>query len=123
MKVEILIVRNRDFTMLIIGIILGAAVVVFMIQNLASVSISFLAWQFDGSLALIVILAILLGMVISWLLSIPDMFRISNLRSHNRRLEQDLEAHKQKLSETQQKLVQAQQTVTEEKTIVIEERL
>ncbi len=105
--------------MFIIGIILGAGVVVFILQNLASVSVTFLGWQFDGSLAVIVILAVLMGMVISWLLAIPDMLRLSDLKSHNKKLQKDLDVHKQKLSETEGKLSQAQTPVIE-KTIIVD---
>ena len=104
--------------MFIIGIILGAAVVVFMLQNIAPVAVAFLGWQFEGSLALIVILAVLVGMIISWLLAIPDMLRLSDLKSHNKKLEKDLELHKQKLSETQGKLSQAETPVIVENTVI-----
>ncbi len=106
--------------MFIIGSILGAAVVVFILQNITPVSVSFLSWQFDGSLAVIVILAVLAGMVISWLLSIPDMLKISDLKSHNKKLQKDLEIHKQKLSETEGKLSQAETPVVVEKTVIVE---
>jgi lipopolysaccharide assembly protein A len=103
--------------MFIIGIILGAGVVVFVLQNVAAVSVSFLSWQFDGSLALIVILAILLGMIISWLLAIPDLLRLSDLKSHNNKLQKDLDVNRQKLSETQGKLTQAETPV-----VVVEQK-
>lgn len=101
--------------MFIIGIILGAGVVVFVLQNVAAVSVSFLSWQFDGSLALIVILAILLGMIISWLLAIPDLLRLSDLKSHNNKLQKDLDVNRQKLSETQGKLTQAETPIVVER--------
>jgi lipopolysaccharide assembly protein A len=103
--------------MFIIGIILGAGVVVFVLQNIAPVSVAFLSWQFDGSLALIVILAILLGMIISWLLAIPDLLRLSDLKSHNNKLQKDLDVHRQKLSETEGKLSQAETPV-----VVVEQK-
>ena len=107
--------------MFIIGSILGAGVVIFMLQNISSVSVAFLGWQFEGSLALIVILAVVVGMVISWLLAIPDMLRLSDLKSNNNKLQKDLELHKQKLSETEGKLSQAETPVVVEKTVIVEE--
>jgi putative membrane protein len=107
--------------MFIIGSILGAGVVIFMLQNISSVSVAFLGWQFEGSLALIVILAVVVGMVISWLLAIPDMLRLSDLKSNNKKLQKDLELHKQKLSETEGKLSQAETPVVVEKTVIVEE--
>lgn len=104
----------------IIGIILGAIVVIFMVQNIIPVSVVFLGWHVDGSLAFIILLAILAGMLISWLLSIPDLLRLSDLRTHNKRLQNDLDAHRQKLAETQGKLEQAETPVVVEKTVVID---
>jgi lipopolysaccharide assembly protein A len=97
--------------MFIIGIILGAGVVVFVLQNIAPVSVAFLSYQFEGSLAVIVILAILLGMIISWLLAIPDLLRLSDLKSHNNKLQKDLDHNRAKLSETEGKLSQAETPV------------
>lgn len=105
----------------IIGIILGAVVVVFILQNIAPVSVVFLGWNLDGSLAVIVLLAIVAGMLISWLLSIPDLLRLSDLKSHNKRLQKDLDAHKQELDVTKGKLEQAETPVVVEKTVIIEE--
>ncbi len=106
--------------MFIIGSILGAAVVVFILQNTATLSVMFLSWRFEGSLAIIVILAVLAGMIISWLLAIPDMLRISDLRTHNKRLQKDLEVHKQKLSETEGKLSEAKEPIVIEKTVIVD---
>jgi lipopolysaccharide assembly protein A len=106
--------------MFIIGIILGSAVIVFLLQNIVPVSVSFLAWQFDGSLAIIVILAVVIGMIISWLLAIPDMLRLSDLKSHNKRLQKDLDIHRQKLSETEGKLSQVKEPVVVERTVIVE---
>lgn len=106
--------------MFLIGILLGAIVVIFVLQNIASVSVAFLAWRFDGSLAIIVLLAVLAGMIVSWLLAIPDMLRLSDLRSNNKKLQKDLEVHKQKLAETEGKLSQAETPVITEKTVIVD---
>ena len=95
--------------MFIVGLILGVIVVIFVLQNVIPVSVVFLGWHFNGSLALILLLAILLGMVISWLLSLPDMLKLSDLMSHNKRLQKDLEIHRQKLTETEEKLAPHEQ--------------
>lgn len=108
--------------MFIIGILLGALVVVFVLQNIAAVSVSFLAWQLDGSLAVIVLIAVLVGMIISWLLAIPDMLRLSDLKSHNKKLQKDLDIHRQKLSETEGKLIQAETPIVIEKTVIVEDQ-
>jgi putative membrane protein len=108
--------------MFIIGSILGAAVVVFVLQNITPVSVQFLSWHFDGSIAFIVILSVLAGAIISWLLSIPALFKLSNLENHNKRLQKDLDAHRQKLSETEGKLAEAKEPIVIEKTVIVEQK-
>lgn len=82
----------------IIGLVLGAAVVLFVLQNIIPITVSFLAWQFEGSLAFILILAVIAGMLISALLSIPELIqkemRLSHFKKHTKALEDELEVHK-----------------------------
>ena len=42
---------------LILGFLLGAAALLFALQNTAIVALSFLGWQFESSLAVVIILA------------------------------------------------------------------
>ncbi len=49
-------------------IIIAVVVIVFLIQNALPVTVTLLAWHFDASLAMVVILSVLLGMVIMALL-------------------------------------------------------
>jgi len=44
-------------------ILLAAAVVVFCLQNLANVSVSFLGWKLDAPLAIVVAVVYFLGML------------------------------------------------------------
>lgn len=80
---------------LILGLILGAVAVIFALQNITVITVAFLAWQIHGSLALILILAVLAGIIISLLISIPEVIRssftISSLRKQNKKLAEDLE--------------------------------
>ncbi len=48
---------------IIIVVIIAVIVTLFSVQNAMPVSISFLAWQFDASLAIIALLFFLAGMV------------------------------------------------------------
>jgi lipopolysaccharide assembly protein A len=81
---------------LIIGIVVGAITVIFALQNVIPVSVKFLAWQLDGSLALILILAVIAGLVISTLFALPGIFRnhlqLIALRKQVKKLESDLAA-------------------------------
>jgi uncharacterized integral membrane protein len=93
---------------LIIGILLGGAVVIFALQNVATVMVTFLGYQFQGSLALIVILSILAGILISLLFSlsafIQGMMSESRLKRHNNTLQRELDDHKVLLDEANKKL-------------------
>lgn len=60
---------------LILGLVLGSISVIFALQNVTPIAVSFLAWQVEGSLALILLLALLTGVLICGLLSIPEVFK------------------------------------------------
>ena len=60
---------------LVLGLILGALSVVFALQNVVPITITFFVWQIEGSLALILLLAVLTGVLICGLLSIPEVIR------------------------------------------------
>jgi uncharacterized integral membrane protein len=109
----------------LIGLFLGAVMVVFVLQNNMPVSVNFFGSQFDGSLALVLLLSILGGMLVSALLSLPQLisksFRLSRMSKQNERLAEDLEAHKQKLAETQERLAEKPMIIREETTTVVED--
>lgn len=61
--------------MLILGIVFAGAAVLFALQNTAIVTVSLAAWQFDGSLALVLLITLGLGVLIAGLISSPAMIR------------------------------------------------
>ncbi len=82
---------------LILGLILGALSVVFALQNVVPITITFFVWQVEGSLALILLLALLTGVIICGLLSIPEVIR-NHLRFKAMRKEiEALKADKEKV--------------------------
>lgn len=87
---------------LFIGFILGAAALLFALQNTEVVSLSFLGAQFESSLALLVLVSVGVGVLISILASIPSAvsasFRIMGLKKENKNLVQEVEAHRQALN-------------------------
>lgn len=97
---------------LIFGLILGALSVIFALQNIVPITVTFLFWQIHGSLALILLLAVLMGVLVCGLLSIPEMMRTSTrfkIHKHEKReLEQALDLHKAKTSELEAKLSHAE---------------
>lgn len=83
---------------LILGLLIGAIAIIFTFQNMATITVMFLVWQFEGSLALIVVLAIAAGMIISMFLSVPEnlrkKFQISKLKDRNVELKDELHVTK-----------------------------
>lgn len=59
----------------IISLLIAIGAVTFALQNPGVVVIQFLAWQFQGSLALILLLTFALGFLSSFLLSLATMVR------------------------------------------------
>lgn len=84
---------------LIVGFVLGAAAIVFVLQNTTVVALTFLGWQFETSLAILVLIALAVGVLFSLLVSLPsaiiDSFRLSHLEKQNQKLAGEVEAHRQ----------------------------
>lgn len=59
--------------MLILGIVFASGAVIFALQNTAIVSVSLAAWQVEGSLALVLLITLGLGVLIAGLISSPAM--------------------------------------------------
>lgn len=60
---------------LIAGIILGALSVMFVLQNVAVVTVVFLSWQITGSLALVLLATLIAGVAITLLVLLPSLIR------------------------------------------------
>jgi len=103
----------------IIGIIIGGGLVVFALQNLAPVMVTFFGWNIEGSVAVIVVIAFLAGVVVSLLFSVAatigGMLNESRLKKHNSKLQQNLDDHKVALGEAERKL--AAKPVAESSTL------
>lgn len=83
---------------LILGVGLGILSVLFVLQNVTPVTVSFFTWQIDGSLAVMLFLAMLSGIFITLLLLFPsfirDAYRLSRLNKKARVLEDEVAQHK-----------------------------
>lgn len=101
---------------LIFGLILGALAVIFALQNITPIAVDFLFWQVEGSLALILLLAVLMGVVICGLLSIPEVWknnaRFRELRRQKDASEKSLNEHKIRNVEMETKLIHAEESKT-----------
>jgi uncharacterized integral membrane protein len=60
---------------LIIGIVFAIGAVIFAMQNIAPVTVTLGFWSFEGSLALVLLVALGLGALIAGLISSPAMIR------------------------------------------------
>ena len=93
---------------LFISLFIAILAVIFALQNTAQVTISFLIWRFQGSLALVLLLSLSVGALISFLASLPTLLKSQwIIRGHKRKLtelEASLNLHKIELEATQKKL-------------------
>ncbi len=93
---------------LVLAAVLGIFISVFAIQNAAPVTVKFIFWQFESSLAVLIILAILAGMILILLLSLPGRIKRrkelydkqKKIRELEKRLKELEEQKKQANSET-----------------------
>ena len=87
--------------LLIFGIAFAAVAVLFALQNNIPVTVSFLVWSFDGSLAMVLLLTLGLGALVAGLVSSPALIRaqwaakrlqrqVTTLEEKNRDLQQRL---------------------------------
>ena len=88
---------------LILGAILGALLVIFVLQNFTVVTVTFLTWHITGSLALVLLASIVSGIVITLLTLLPglirDDFKVRALKRSMRDTEDQLEKTKSALIE------------------------
>jgi uncharacterized integral membrane protein len=83
----------------IFGLVIGAVAVIFALQNIDVITITFFSWHMTGSLALILILAIIVGIIITVLLLLPgsvaNYFKYKSLEKENKKLEEELRKQKE----------------------------
>lgn len=84
--------------LLIFGIAFAVAAVAFALQNNVPVTVSFIFWSFDGSLAIVLLLAIGLGAIIAGLVSSPAVIKGQWVTGRLRRQVSALEADKADLA-------------------------
>lgn len=88
---------------LIFGVILGVVSVIFIAGNTSLVTVTFMSWQFDGSLALVLVLTLLCGIFITLLFLLPslirDTFYLSTIQKQKREVDDELAGTRIKLSD------------------------
>lgn len=93
---------------MILSLVVAGIAILFAIQNAAVIEINFLFWSFEGSLALVLLIALALGVAISLLASAPSSIRrnltIRNQKNRISELEANVAAQNSKLAEAQAKI-------------------
>lgn len=86
----------------VLGLLIAILAVIFALQNITPVTISLFFWEVSGSLSLVLLLALGIGVLIGLLIMAPSAIRhrmaASGLRKQQAKLEKELEALQQKLS-------------------------
>lgn len=98
-------IKYKMIITLILGLILGGISVIFITQNTTVITINFLSYQLESSLALVIIASILMGVLITLIFSIPtiirDQIKYSALRKQNKNLEDSLHEAQSKVQTTE----------------------
>ena len=93
------------FLVIALGIALVA--VMFALQNIVPVTVAFLTWTFEGSLALVLFVALIVGALVSLLASVPAIMKgrwtAASLRKRTAALEAELSDAKVRLETAQAK--------------------
>jgi|GEM_PF-496427 len=92
--------------LVIAGLLMAILAVLFAFQNAEIVTIDFGSWQFEQSLAIILIITLGIGIIISLLLSVPTILKRgwqnSNLQKKNVQLEAQIKSQAQSYQEIKQ---------------------
>lgn len=98
---------------LIFSLIIAFLAVIFAVQNNTIISIRFLVWETEGSLALILFIALIAGALISYLATTPNQISrrmtISNQRKEITELDGQLKSSQQELEGTREQLKQLEE--------------
>jgi len=80
------------YIFLVVILIIASFTILFAVQNTGMVTVTFLSWEFESSIALILLIVFLLGVIVAMLFSIPYFYRhsrtIRSLTARNRELEE-----------------------------------
>jgi|GEM_PF-1092942 len=83
----------------ILGLVLGGVAVIFALQNIEVITVSFFSWQFSGSLSVILSVAVAAGVLASLLIILPESignyFKYKSLKNENEKLTEELRKQKE----------------------------
>jgi len=109
---------------LFLALIIAVLAVFFALQNSDPVTVKFAVWEFNSSLAFVLLLALLAGALISFFFSLPSNVRARwTIRQQRKKLnenETSLAQVKIKLEETENKMLAQQSPPVEKAKDVVE---
>lgn len=70
---------------ILIGLVFAIGAVAFALQNNVPVTVTFMLWRFDSTLAMVLLLAVALGVLIAALFSTPAVLRLQWSAARQRR--------------------------------------
>jgi uncharacterized integral membrane protein len=85
--------------LLVFAVLIAILTVTFAVQNTAVVTIKFITWNFEGSLALALLIALGLGIVVSLLVSIPASIKKNRLISQLKKANSTFENTEKEISQ------------------------
>ncbi len=95
---------------ILVALLIALVAVVFALQNATTVTITLLAWQFQGSLALLLLSTLAVGFVVGWLAATPALIRSrlekGGLRKQIASLQEALEEERTRLAVLEEQLKQ-----------------
>ena len=99
---------------LLFALLIALIAVIFALQNTQVVSINFLAWTFQSSIALEMIITLIAGVLVGFLAMLPSSIRsqlqISNRKKEKTGLEASLAQAQQQVAALQKQLDEANKT-------------
>jgi uncharacterized integral membrane protein len=99
---------------LFVALCIAVIAVIFAVQNTAPAVVTFFIWKFNGSLALVLLISLAAGALISFFASLPGNIKsrwsIRQSKKKINELETKLSAKQEDLDVLQQKLAQIQST-------------
>ena len=91
---------------LIMAIVIAILVVFFALQNAIPITVSFLTWKFESSLALVLLITIALGVLMSLLVSVPSKIKKMKMILNQKKRIQELESALQFENDVKEKKVE-----------------
>ncbi len=91
---------------LLISFVIAVLGIVFALQNAVPVTLAFLVWKIDSSLALVLLLALAAGVLVSFLATLPSLLKggwtISGQKRQIKRLEAQIADYQTQLAVKEQ---------------------